>query len=219
MKHTDGSLQWNAKVPQPKIRQLYENNARGLVDDELIDDVGFALYTRCQSILLVDAGHVQCSHCGDTFATPWKWPRQSPNVIDAERIRCSNCQAWEVTGHQYRASFQGDQLSAGNALPAFQTFVERYPRTTAPRERMLLIDQLIHAFHYALSRMPDGRLGRNPQPHASSASNLIEGSHDQVVAFLDSLTYSDASTAALQATQAVWRTKVEEMKRRRSPRR
>jgi hypothetical protein len=43
---------------------------------------------------------------------------------------------------------------------------------------MVCIDQLIHAFHIGLQT---GRLNR------SFANNLIEGSHDQVVEFLDQL--------------------------------
>ncbi len=219
MKRNTAGIQWNPKVPRAMIRRLYETDARGIVDEELIDEAGFALYARCQSILAVDAGHVQCPDCDHMFATPWKWPRQSPRVIDAESIRCPNCQEWEVTGRQYRESFQYDNLGAGNALPAFQTFVERYPHTTAPRERMLLIDRLIHEFHYAISHKPDGSLGRNSLPHETTANNLIEGGHDQVVAFLDRLTYGDAGTPELQAVQTAWRTKAAEMKQRRSPKR
>jgi hypothetical protein len=43
---------------------------------------------------------------------------------------------------------------------------------------MVCIDQLIHSFHISL------RTGR---PSRSFANNLIEGSHDQVVEFLDRL--------------------------------
>ncbi len=49
--------------------------------------------------------------------------------------------------------------------------------------------------------------------------NLIEGGHDQVVAFLNDLTYGDATTEGLQTTRAAWRAKAEEMKQRRLPRR
>jgi hypothetical protein len=43
---------------------------------------------------------------------------------------------------------------------------------------MVCIDQLIHSFHISLRT---GKLNR------SFANNLIEGSHDQVVEFLDQL--------------------------------
>ncbi len=43
------SVRWAAPVRQDKIRRLYETDARGLTDEALIDDVGLALYLRCQS--------------------------------------------------------------------------------------------------------------------------------------------------------------------------
>ncbi len=67
--------------------------------------------------------------------------------------------------------------------------------------------------------MLDGSLGRNPSPHETTANNLIEGNHEQVVAFLDNLTYGDTSTSELKAMQTEWRMKAEEMQQRRSPRR
>lgn len=219
MKHDNGGIQWNPKVSQTTIRRLYENDARGIIDAELIDEVGFALYARCNDILMVHDGLVQCPRCDHIFATSWPWPRHRTQHSDTQRMRCPRCQDWEVTGRQYRESFQRAGLAAGNALPAFRTFVERYPHITAPRERLLLIDRLIHEFHYALSRMPDGTLGRHPVPHEVTATNLIEGGHDQVVTLLDSLAYGDVGMPELQATQAQWRTKAEAMHQRRSPKR
>src|SRR5438552_1783938 len=60
-------VRWAPRVNPHKIRRLYETDARGIVDDELIEEVGFALYSRCQSILIATeahAGRVQCPRCG-----------------------------------------------------------------------------------------------------------------------------------------------------------
>ncbi len=46
-------IQWAPKVRRDLIRRLYQNDAHGLVDDDLINAVGFALYQRCESILMV----------------------------------------------------------------------------------------------------------------------------------------------------------------------
>src|SRR5258708_28782977 len=51
---------WAPKVRPEKIWQLYQNDARGLVDETLVDDVGLALYLRCESVLLVSAGRIKC---------------------------------------------------------------------------------------------------------------------------------------------------------------
>ncbi len=215
MKHDTAGIEWAVKVPQQMIRRIYENDARGIVDDELIDKVGFALYDRCQSLVMIHDGLVQCPRCHQRFATGWVWPR----YIDTEIVRCSHCGEWETSGKQYRASFQRGQLQAINAVPIFRTFVERYANTTVPRERVVLIDRLIHECHYAIARMPDGSLGRNPLPHATTANNLIEGGHDEVVAFLDALTYGEEGTPELEATQDDWREKAAQMKQRRPSKR
>jgi hypothetical protein len=63
-------------------------------------------------------------------------------------------------------------------MDAVETYLNTYPRARKTEERMLCIDQLIHSFHISLQT---GKLNR------SFANNLIEGSHDQVVEFLDRL--------------------------------
>ena len=50
-----------------KIRQLYENDARGTVDEVMVEDVGLALLQRCQSIWLVTHREVECPRCGAEF--------------------------------------------------------------------------------------------------------------------------------------------------------
>ena len=37
----DALPRWAPRVPQDKVRRLYETDARGIYDDELIDDVGY----------------------------------------------------------------------------------------------------------------------------------------------------------------------------------
>jgi hypothetical protein len=130
-------------------------------------------------------------------------------------IRCPACQAWECTERQYADSFVSDSLQAWYAVSIFQTFVERFPKIATAREHMVLIDRLIHEFHYAISRLPDGSLGRNNLPHETTANNLIEDGHQQVVEFLNTLTYGVAGTPEVQATYEAWRSKAEQMQLRR----
>ena len=66
---------------------------------------------------------------------------------------------------------------------------------------MVLIDRLIHSFHWSL---------KADQPARSAANNLIEGNHDQVINFLDQLTGVDPDA------KESWRqTKDAMMKRRK----
>jgi len=46
-------IQWAKKVSPNKIRRLYNLDAQGIMDEELIDDVAYTFYARCESILTV----------------------------------------------------------------------------------------------------------------------------------------------------------------------
>lgn len=159
------------------------------MDEELIDEIGWALYSRCQSILWVtDRNRVSCPHCHHVIVCPsGRWSQQVPIV-------CPEC-AWQVTFGQWRDSWRHRDLHGGNAMPAFRAFVEQWEQATSPCERMLLIDRLIHAFHWSL---------RQNQPFGPAGRNLIEGKYDEVVAFLDRLTYGEASTPGTAERKAEW---------------
>ena len=165
-------IRWAAKVSRDKILRLYQNDAQGLVDEALIDEVGFDLYLRCQSILMVtEAKRVPCPRCDDEIVCQAeRWSRHTA-------IACPRC-GWSCTYGQYRDSWRHQDLHGGNAVYAFKAFVDQYERATAPRERMLLIDRLIQAFHWSI---------RHNRRHGPAAPNLIAGSREQVLAFLDQL--------------------------------
>src|SRR5438445_4158500 len=60
-------VRWAPKLRPEKLRRLYELDAQGLADEELIDEVGYTLYSRCESILTVTEsfrGRVPCPGCG-----------------------------------------------------------------------------------------------------------------------------------------------------------
>jgi hypothetical protein len=181
---------WHGRVPREKIRRLYENDAAGIVDAELIDDVGLALLLRCRSILKATeahAGRAACGRCEEII--PHRWDRQ-------EVLTCSRC-GWQTTCGAYFRTYQDKQLHGGGALFAFQAFVDTYESAATPRERLLLIDQLLHAFH--------GELANNCTRPA--ACNLIGGKIGEVMELLDSLTYGAGGTPGLPEQRAVWREK------------
>ncbi len=47
-----GRPEWAGRVSRHKIVKLYKTDARGIVDPELIDEVGTWLLLRCESILM-----------------------------------------------------------------------------------------------------------------------------------------------------------------------
>jgi hypothetical protein len=186
-------VRWAPRVNPQKIRRLYETDARGIVDDELIEEVGFALYSRCQSILIATeahAGRVQCPRCGNIV------PHQSDrNAI----LQCEQC-SWRVRWGDYFKTYQDKHLHGGGAIVAFKEYLEAFTRARSPRERMLAIDRLIHVFHCELVQDPVRSVG----------VNLIYGKNTrEVTEFLDRLTYGESSTPELKETRIAWERKLE----------
>ena len=59
--------EWAPRVQQRKIRQLYDDDARGIRDEDLIEDVGYSLLCRCESFIAANGavkGRVPCARCG-----------------------------------------------------------------------------------------------------------------------------------------------------------
>ena len=189
---------WARKVSQADIWRLYHTDALGIVDEALIDRVGSAFLARCQSILLVSSAGVECPRCGAVIQVGW---RRSPEDVIACPV--NGC-GWETTFAQWHSSWRHQDLIGTRAATAFQAFAEQYSHTLAPRVKMLLIDQLIHAFHQGIV----GELA-----HRSAANNLIEGSHRQVLALLEQLAYGDGSTPGLKETAAGWQARAKEVER------
>lgn len=183
------SIQWAAKVPQWKIRRLYETDARGLVDEEQIDGVGWALWHRCDSILTVTAAHhglVRCPVCDTSIE------RHNRGAAD-ELIICPTC-GWQMPWTNYHRTYRGKQLFGANAVDVFKQYHQVFPAAQIPQAKMLLIDQLIHAFHVGLQD-----IGR------PVAANLIEGSLTEVIRFLDTLTNGSSSATGLDDSRDTWR--------------
>lgn len=184
----NGKLQWAPKVSQVKIRRLYELDAERIIDVELINEVGWALWERCDSILTVTAahnGHVLCPVCGTVIE------RQDPWSAD-EYVKCAECD-WQIPWAAYHQSYRGRQLFGANAVGIFEAYHKAFPRAQAANEKMVLIDQLIHAFHISLRE-----IGR------PVAANLIAGSLGDVIHFLNKLSGGDASAARIGDSRAAW---------------
>lgn len=195
-------IQWAPKVSRSKIWRLYQNDARGAIDEALVEDVGWSLLQRCRSILHVSRREGECPRCGAVFAVP----TMNNKVAGCSTPGCG----WETTAESWHASWRHQDLIGSNALAVFETFVTRYPIARSVRERTFLIDRLIHAFHWD---------ARQQVPNRSVGNNLIVGSHQAVVAFLDELSHGDANGISTDAEKAEWRATVRAMwKRRRAER-
>ena len=177
---------WAPRVAQEEVRRLYETDAKGIYDEDLIDEVGYGMLARCESFITANrarAGELPCPQC----AGP---------VLRDEVLRCA-C-GWELPWADYFKTIQHKQLSGAEpVLGQFRDFVNAFPSARTPQEKMLLIDRLIHGFHWYLKDNVKG-------PTRPVAVNLIEGRLREVVAFLDSLTYNEKGTSGTGENLAEW---------------
>jgi hypothetical protein len=184
---------WAPRVKQSLVQQLYENDAQGIYDDELLDEIGWALFHRCQSFLdatAAVAGRALCPACGEIVAH-----HAQPDEI----LSCRAC-GWAAPWKDYFRTIQHRQLSGAEPVQAFfKDFNERFPKAKDPQDKMLLIDRLIHGWHWnALFQMNTRAAG----------INLIEGNYHQVIEFLDQLSYGPGSTPGVREEWQDWRTQL-----------
>jgi len=194
MEDNKTTITWAPRVRQKHIRRLYELDARGIYDEELLDKVGWGLYSRCESfIAAVEAvnGSVRCPSCGQVVFH---------NCIPEGILHCNHC-GWEMTWRAYFKTIQHKQLSGADpVIVLFKEYIDKFTSARTPQEKMLLIDRLIHGFHWNMVYGPTRATG----------VNLIEGNYHEVVDFLDNLTYGDSSTPGVRATWQEWREKINE---------
>lgn len=186
---------WSPRVKMSKIRRLYESDARGIHDEELLDDVGYGLLCRCESFIAANEacdGKAICPCCGE-FVTH--------QMRADENLQCS-C-GWRLPWRTYYKTIHPRQqlLGGGKTLIGpFGDFIRGFPKARTYRERITLIDQLIHGFHgYLESIGTDDQDVRRP-----TGVMLIEGKLATVVQFLNDLTYGPQSTAGLEEMRKEW---------------
>lgn len=183
---------WAPRLRKVQIERLYKSSGLGLLDEELIDDVGFSLYSRCLSMLQVTnaiRGDPPCPSCGATAQLNRK--ERTPFA------RCVTC-GWTCPWAMYKKTYQRKGLFAGGLEPFVRDFVDKFPNARSHRERMILIDTFIHRFHWESEDKNDGRPG---------ATSLIQGRMKDIMAFLDRLTYGDNIPPEITEARELWRKK------------
>ena len=113
---------------------------------------------------------------------------------------CDAC-GWSLTWGEYHKSYKRQQLHGGAATPAFEAFVARWPQAHTPRDKLLVIDALVHACHVSLQH------GVASRP---AAVNVIEGTMGELLRFLNDLAYTQRSTPGLEVSREQWRTSMTE---------
>jgi hypothetical protein len=190
---------WARRVDPNRIRRLYESDAQGMLDQDLLNDVGYGLYVRCQDLIEVSEawrGRVTCRNCGHVIARRQgkivEYHGHGPTLIGgkAERLTCDRC-SWQITWADYTKSARG--MDATGIEDHLRAFAERWPAASSPRQKLLLVDELIHAFH-----MHYKRIG------SSLGCVVIAATEKQLLELLESLAYGTGSTPGLEQNRQVW---------------
>ncbi len=191
--------QWAPRVRPELIRRLYTGEAAGLLDEELLDQVFYAMRARCESIVTVteaSEGRVHCPACGEIFL------RQGGDK--GEQMKCPAC-GWTLTWGEYLKTYQGMQLHGGGALPAITAFLEGGSAASTPQKKMLLIDALLHAYHWEAEQNPTRPV----------AVNMIQGTINSVVALLEDLGFG--SDPQMRDHYRQWQENVRQAEQRWGP--
>jgi ribosomal protein L37AE/L43A len=171
---------------------LYESDAKGLLDGNLLDEVHYAIYVRVSDMFEVreaqQTGRVTCRHCREPISQPYRMGTRNKNNV----LKCDNC-GWQVTCGEFYKSYTGKSMLPGSVTDIFESYLERFPKARTPTEKLLLIDWLIHQFH-----VMQGVAGK------PIGQNVIQGTSDQVRELIETLANGPGSTQGL-SSQEEWR--------------
>ena len=173
--------QWAPRLRKVQLKRLYETAGRGIVDEDLVNDVGFSLLARVESMLAAQEaklGRARCPVC--RAAVPH----------EHELLRCPQCD-WQCPWPAYHKTLKYKHLGAGGMKEFLLEFAEKFPKATTPGARLILIDTLIHRYHWGAGRPGSG--------------GLIEGKMNTVMAFLDELSYGERMPPEVEAVREEWR--------------
>ncbi|MHB9032595.1 MAG: hypothetical protein ACYC6L_06070 [Anaerolineae bacterium] len=188
---------WAPRVRHMDIRRPYETEAQGRLDEELLEEVGIALYTRCDSwcrAYEARRGRIHCPRC--EAAVEHSGP-------DHNELHCG-C-GWQTTWKAYYRTIRRHQLHGNEqVVDICRAYQERYRQAASPRDKMLAIEALLHAFHLMLA-MPRWNVKEKWIPGRCAAVNLITGNYHEVIALLDSPAYGPNASPELLAERQRWR--------------
>ena len=186
---------WAPRVAQRKIKKLYKKIAQGIFDEELLQDVGFSLYLRCDDFIKANEarkGFVECPICKNKIRY----------TGDADGTISCSC-GWFIPWKEYFGTIQRKQLSGAEpVIKQFEEYVQKYPHAQTDKEKIILIDCLIHGFHI---------FAKNNTPTRPVAVNLIQGSLSEVITFLDDLS-SNAQIPGMKENRLQWNKNVQKAK-------
>ena len=167
-------FKWCKKVSRSDLLRLYKGEAKGLIDEILLDDIGLTFYLRCKQAKeareCMDKGQIICHHCGVVL-----------KVSGYSTITNCPC-GYSYTYREYRRSCNAVNMPGGRAEPIFDNYLKKWQGCRTTKDKMFLIDWLIHECHVTLMSGEKGR---------SVCINLIEGTLKQLYELIMKLAYGN----------------------------
>ena len=161
-------FRWPAKLDIHKLNKLYQQDAKGIQDEILADEIGLTLYLRCkygkEDMAQMERGIIRCHGCGVELA----------GEDDFRQCSCG----LQYSYKEYRRSFRKNNMPIGAAEKAFNLFMQKWNRAKTYQEKMVLIDTLLHEFHLSLV---------SGATHRPVAMNFIDGSRSRVEQIISGL--------------------------------
>jgi hypothetical protein len=165
-------IQWAPRVSPNKIRQLYEDDAKHIINHELLQDVGISFYARAESIIAVNRIHLQgmasCGNCG----------KDVPVSQNQYACECG----WNMNAKKLLKTYQHKQLVGPSITGFAEKFIHDWKiARDDPNRQMRAIDFLIHRFHWEMTENPTRPV----------AINYIEGKINEIMRLILELAYKD----------------------------
>lgn len=161
---------WAEKVSRYKLVKLYQDEAKGLLDEDLLNEIGYTFYTRCKQARdtrqRLDKGEIICHYCGEVH--------QAMSYTALIACPCG----YYYTYREYRRSCNANNVPGGRATEIFKAFTDNWLLCKSASEKMLLIDGLVHECHVSAMTGAKGR---------SVCMNLMEGTLSQIKDMLELL--------------------------------
>jgi len=178
-------FKWCRKVSRNELKRLYQSDAKGFIDEDLLEDVGFSFYMRCKQAKEVrehmENGRIVCHYCGAALSSDViKVGNYTPFSKDNLPMVC-DC-GYSYTYREYRRSCNAANMPGGRAEPVFDEYMRKWQGCKEAAQKMMCVDWLIHECHMTLM---SGLAGR------SVCVNLIEGTKTQISDLINGLAYGE----------------------------
>jgi hypothetical protein len=167
-------ITWAKRVSREKIKRLYEGDAKHMLDNDLLQDVGYSFIARSESIIaanrLFESRILSCPLCKiDIYEN-----KECHGYI----CRCG----WAISEKDLKTTYQGKQLIGHALIEYAEKFISDWNKAlNDSKKQMVAIDFLIHRFHWEMTENPTRPV----------AVNYIEGSMNTVTQLIFDLAYGD----------------------------